>query len=118
MNKLLLTSLLNIVCISATHAAVNTQPITAKLDLVCVSYSDLIGKIKEYAEIPMVRGLSSRGDSIHAIVLYINPVTKSWTLVEKPTDNLYCILGIGENFEAVPEDNRKELQKNHDLKML
>lgn len=118
MKKLLLTGILGMTCMCTVIAAPNTQPITAKLDVVCVSASDLLGTLKEYAEIPLARGATIRGDSVHVMVLYINPVTKSWTLVEKPTDNLYCVLGVGGSFEPVPEESRKELQKNHELKQL
>lgn len=92
--------------------------VTTVVELNCISGLDLLNSLKEYTEIPLIRGLSIRGSSTQAFVLYVNPMTKSWTLVEKTENNFYCILSAGESFEYVPEESRKELQDNYNKKTL
>lgn len=95
-------------------ATAQQEPLTATVQVVCAEYTQVESVIKEYAEIPVAIGLTTRGTTSHPFVLYINPVTGSWTLVEKTPNELYCVMAVGDNFGPVPEENRKELQKNHD----
>lgn len=99
-------------------SAQQTPPTTAKLEIICVTGLDLFKTLKEYVEIPFIRGLTLRGSTLHPVVLYVNPLTSSWSLVEKTPNGLYCILAVGESFEPVPEKDRTELQKNYDSKTL
>ena len=56
---------------------------------------------------PLARGRTSTG----ALVIYVNPKTGSWTVVELVQSGLYCVDATGEGFEPVPEDLREEFQR-------
>jgi hypothetical protein len=86
-----------------------------KLNVLCVSLETLEEVLTEYNELPMIRGKSHRADnSENPVVVFMNAKTKSWTLIEKNKSGKYCILGVGENMEPVPnniiEDIIKERQ--------
>jgi len=86
---------------------------------VCVDLNTLELTLQEFEEIPFVRGLSNRDPiGIVSLVVFVNPKTGSWTIVEKIQTGRYCILGVGSDFEAVPNNLRQELQKERKHKSL
>lgn len=99
-------------------SAQRAPPTTATLEIVCVTGLELFETLKEYVEIPFIQGLAIRGSTLNPVVLYVNSLTRSWSLVEHTPNSLYCILAVGESFGAVPEKDRTELQKNYDRKTL
>ena len=78
----------------------------------CVSLESLEKALKHFDEVPFVRGVGER-EPVGAIttVLFVNPKTRTWTLVEKQANDRYCILSAGDNFEPVPDATRKEIEK-------
>lgn len=67
--------------------------------LVCVTEQELTPVLTKYQEQPVLKFSSMRvvGNSQGYLqsVLYMNPTTKTWTLVEQWDENLYCIVSIG-----------------------
>jgi ferredoxin-NADP reductase len=43
--------------------------------------------------------------------LYANPKEGSWTLVEKSTDELYCVIATGMGITPIREKNGKEVSR-------
>lgn len=79
--------------------------------LSCISGEELTGLTNEYKELPFVRGISSP-DGL-SVVVFANPATGSFTIVERKGENIYCALAVGVGFEPVPkhiQDSIKELQ--------
>jgi len=86
-------------------------------ELFCIDVSVLEATLEEFKEFPFVRGNSKREPvGMVPLVLFVNPETKSWTIVEKVEHNTYCVLAMGSGLEAVPSEIRKELNKNRSKK--
>jgi len=76
---------------------------TVQVDAYCINTQSLYEMIKEHDEKPMLTAISVRmiknSEVPLATVLYVNPDTKSWTLVEKIRDDVYCVVGMGDNIK-------------------
>ena len=88
----------------------------------CLNGNDLVESINEFKELPYVRGISTpfdKEDAKLSLVIFLNPTTGTFTIVEKAGNNLYCILAVGGGFEPVPkeiqDDVRKEQQEKSTL---
>lgn len=93
------------------------QPQPATYQTVCLSAKDLTSTINDFKEIPYVRGLSNpigQPESKLSLVIFANPTTGTFTIAEKASDNLYCILAIGSNFQPVPKDIQDKVIKNQE----
>lgn len=81
----------------------------------CVTLNYLNKIAEQYDELPILRADSVRKDDgedvSYVAVLYMNMKTKSWTLVEKISDNSYCVMGVGNGMEPVSQDIRDSIQK-------
>lgn len=78
----------------------------SNLPVYCINYNSLDSTLSEWDEIPFVRGKSFRenssGEIRNALVLFVNANKRTWTLVEKFSDDKYCVLAAGTDFEPVP----------------
>jgi hypothetical protein len=76
---------------------------TVQVDAYCVNTQSLYQIITEHGEKPMLTAISVRmirdSEVPFATVLYVNSETKSWTLVEKIRDDVYCVVGMGDNIK-------------------
>jgi hypothetical protein len=85
---------------------------------ICMSFKELQLVLQEFGEIPFIRGLSHRdpnrlpGTETVSLVIFLNPKTGTWTIVEKVKTDRYCILGLGDNFELAPKGIFDELNKS------
>lgn len=70
----------------------------------CMSLQNMDVLLNEFDELPLIRGKSFRDGNYHSLVVFMNRETKSFTIVEKINDKLYCALSIGENIEPVPQE--------------
>jgi len=73
--------------------------------LVCGDYPSITATLTEYNEIPFVKMAAHRltptGDVFkNQIVLFVNPRTKTYTIVERFSSNLFCVVSIGEQLES------------------
>jgi hypothetical protein len=94
------------------------NPQVATVQTLCVDAEQLSATTNEFKEIPFVRGITSplsEEDKRLSLVVFLNPTTGTFTIVEKAADNLYCILAVGNNFQPVPQkiqdDVRQEQEK-------
>lgn len=88
---------------------VSTQAVAVdelSVPVFCVDYATLERTLDKYKEVPFVRGKSQRGSDDkpddYSMVLFVNRETKTWTLVEQVEPDYYCVIGVGNKFEAVP----------------
>jgi hypothetical protein len=74
----------------------------------CVSIKILEEVLTEFNELPMLRGKTERHvngvSTENTLVIFMNPETKTWTIVEKMANGSYCVLSAGASFEPVPKE--------------
>jgi hypothetical protein len=82
-----------------------TAPVLAStprsVPVVCTTKTEMAGVLEEFGERAMLTMISHRnitGTTAEiATVLFVNPETKSWTLVERPDADTYCAIAHGIN---------------------
>lgn len=73
------------------------------IEAYCIGLETLEKTLEEYKEISFVRGLSEREPlGVVSLVMFVNPQTQTWTMVEKIGADKYCIIATGSKFEPVP----------------
>lgn len=97
MKKLFLV-MLSSVCVYA-------QAQTAHLPVECASLKELSAVLTEYEEKPFAVAetvRSVRGDKkTHVVLFFLNVKTGTWSVAEKVSDDIYCLLSGGTNFFLV-----------------
>jgi hypothetical protein len=89
----------------AVWAVAGSAPQIATHETVCVAGQDLTDTVTEFQELPFVRGQSHAPNSGNlSLVIFANPDTGTFTIVERAGKDLYCILAVGSKFEPVPRD--------------
>ena len=111
MLKKLLASLA--LTVGIIHPSIASETIlTVSFEAVCISEKSLSQLVDKFKEDPMLTMVSVREtsnnnfDTIPA-VLFMNPKTKTWTMVEKVAGNLYCVIGTGEQVRPYLEKGKK-----------
>ncbi len=90
------------------HTSIASESVVINTKTSCVSYPTLTEVLEKYGEIPFVSMTayrSARGDTVVHLpaIMFVNPTTKSYTLVEKFNDELYCVISIGEKLNPGAE---------------
>lgn len=79
--------------------AAQAQSDTTYFDAQCANGDDLNSVMARYQEQPMLGAISVRGsDPVHVmvpVVLFMNPETRTWTLVEQHAEDHYCVIAAG-----------------------
>lgn len=88
------------------HSTAHSEAIIIKLDSVCGSEAEAAALVKSHGETPVLRAISNRrvSDSKSVdvpTVLFINNKTQSYTLMENPAPDVYCIISVGESISIV-----------------
>lgn len=103
----------------ALPITLNAQ-LVAQQTNVCVAMLDFAQAMDQHGEAPMLRGDSFREmDNLPSqiLVLFVNPTTRTWTLAERRSDDVVCIIGVGENLEPLDEEgNSYETPKEDGVK--
>ena len=78
-------------------------------EMVCATEKALGSVLDEFEEIPFATMTSMReipvlGMTANSMVIFVNPKTKSYTIVERIGKDLYCVVAIGENIEPYREE--------------
>jgi hypothetical protein len=73
-------------------------------EMVCATEKALESVLDEFGEIPFATMMSMRevpvlGVTANSMVIFVNPKTKSYTIVERIGKDLYCVVALGENIE-------------------
>lgn len=89
-------------------AAVMTTPVMAQnlvsMPVECGSQSALSAMLKKYDEQPVMMFSSTRmvRQEVADVpaVLFVNPVTTTWSLVEQVSDDVYCVVAQGDKAKS------------------
>jgi hypothetical protein len=78
-------------------------------EMVCATEKALGSVLDEFGEIPFATMMSMReipvlGVTANSMVMFVNPKTKSYTIVERIGKDLYCVVALGENIEPYREE--------------
>jgi hypothetical protein len=117
MFKIIITSLVLTVGI-IPHPSIASESKKLYLDVVCSTLENVSQILIEYEEEPVLTMVTAReskkGDMIpNATVFFMNPKTKSWTLVEQFTKDDYCVIAMGDQVEPYYSDKfKKQNRKN------
>ncbi len=114
--KNLLAACLLVPCM-ALAAPPKTQPQAATFQTMCLGIQDLSETVAEFEELPYVRGISNplaQDGARLSLVIFVNPKTGSFTIVERTQDGLYCILAVGNNFEPVPKEIQDDVRSEQE----
>ena len=89
-----------------TSLTINAQ--TRLLPVECGNLKDLTAVMVEFNEKPFAAGETVRSTNNRTIVesvviFFLNKRTKTWTVVEKISDDLYCVVSSGKNFNIVED---------------
>jgi hypothetical protein len=83
--------------------SVQAQHLQKLVPHVCVSSQELTTTLARYGENPALTMMSSRvmdqQQQVHSSVLFVNYDTKTWTLVEKVQEDLYCVSAMGNEIQ-------------------
>jgi hypothetical protein len=85
-----------------TTFCIGSQAQTAHLPVECASLKELSAVLTEYEEKPFAVAetvRSVRGDKkTHVVLFFVNAKTGTWSVAEKVSDDIYCLLSGGTNF--------------------
>jgi len=73
----------------------------------CGTLIEFADTMTKYGEFPLARGTSNRsldGVPDRILVVFLNPETRSWTMAEQVTDEVVCIVALGQGFKPLDED--------------
>lgn len=96
-----LSVMISIVLASLAGAASANEVITVPVDLVCVNSGQIDNILDEFGEIPFVhmksqRQQGSRPVVSNSLIIFANPKTKTYTMVEQYAPEIFCIVATGE----------------------
>lgn len=102
MKHLLLAALLA----STAHAGV------LRFDVPCSDEKEVTTILTEYGETPMlvmqgVRAISGNVLNV-SVTLYVNPNTKTYTIIEELRKDILCLVTTGEGLKVYKEEGEKE----------
>jgi hypothetical protein len=87
----------------------------------CVNKETIYKLVENFDEIPFIRALNTPVvgmQQVTSIIIFVNPKTKSFSLVEKVEEQKYCILALGGRFEPMPAEVLKEYNEFVEKKKL
>jgi hypothetical protein len=71
----------------------------------CVELQKLTEIVDKFQELPTVHGINVsfvNGIIVEtSMVIFVNATTRSYTIAEKRSENVYCIIIMGKNMEAI-----------------
>jgi hypothetical protein len=100
---ILLYALLPITAFSQTYKEIN-------IPVVCVTNNSLAETLDEFEELPFARGISSRENSNHSLVIFVSKKERTWTIAERISKDKYCIIAVGDRFEPIPTNILNEFE--------
>ena len=88
------------------HPSIASEITRLPTELICVDQRGIGETITEFEELSFagavgVREIPGVGMVENNIVIFVNPKTKSFTIVERFSKDLYCVLALGEGFRPL-----------------
>jgi hypothetical protein len=92
--------------VGTIHPSIASEITQFPTHLMCVGQKDLAQTITEFEELSFAGGVAMRelpgvGMVKNNLVIFVNPKTQSWTIVERFTKDMYCIVALGEGFRPL-----------------
>jgi len=105
-----LVALLFAITINTTAVADESElTFRTPFDAICTTQQIFGETMLKYGETPIMRGQSVRNvDGVMVFmntVLFMNLETGTWTLAEKITDNVFCVMAMGQNWQVYQGKN-------------
>lgn len=89
-------------------APVVAQQSIRQIPAICMELITFSETLDSFGEAPFIRGNSVRlldgGDRINVIVLFFNPSTRTWTIAERVSESVVCVLAVGHDLEPMNND--------------
>jgi len=82
--------------LSFSHAA-NDDIKILKQESQCATSELALRLLDEFEEYATIKGMSIRNEGEYPMVIFVNPESGTWTMLENHSD-YYCIIASGENF--------------------
>ena len=74
-----------------------------KLTVICAEWPEIGKMLGNYGERPFLRAISNRfeesGNSTNRMIIFTNPASHSYSIVEQWADDLYCVISVGQYLE-------------------
>jgi len=104
MKKILFTALL------LTQPALAVEKEVVQMPVYCMSEKEMDRILSKHGEVSFVGGTSTRvleggKRQHHPIILFVNPDTRTWTLVERAGE-YYCAISLGEDLVPITKEDR------------
>lgn len=100
--KFLLTIAASFFITSSLYAQSNLNVISFKG--VCTTHLEFAQTLSNYEEVPLARGDSVRplnNIPSSVLVVFVNPKTKTFTIAERITEEIVCVIAMGQEFEPL-----------------
>jgi len=90
------------------HPSIASDITKLRTELVCGNELGIGEVLDKYGEIPFATMTSMRdipgvGVTNNPIVIFVNPKTKTYTIIERLSKNVYCIVSLGDNISPYSE---------------
>lgn len=104
--------------LAASAAVAQESPQVVSMPTYCVDVKTLEQVIDAFDELPYIkfnnaRTLNDRSVS-NPTVVFINFQTGSYTIAERVTNEHFCVIAMGDGFEAVDEKVRQDITKRRE----
>jgi hypothetical protein len=106
MLRYLITSLALIV--GSANISIASEITKLPTELICGNENGISDVLEKYGEKPFatmstVREIPGVGLTDNPMVIFVNPETRSYTIVERITKNTYCIVAVGDGISPYIE---------------
>lgn len=76
---------------------------TIKAD--CYPLKDIVLELGKYKEAPLLMANSVRpvgsDNQGNALIIFMNTESRTWTIIERANDEIYCIIAIGDHLSPI-----------------
>lgn len=70
---------------------------TKNIKLECYPLKDVVLELNKFNEAPLLLANSFRSEiERNVLIIFMNTETRTWTILEKYTEEIYCILAMGD----------------------
>jgi hypothetical protein len=95
--------------VGIANPSIANEVIKLPTELVCASEAGVEEVLNKYGEIPFAtmttfREISGSGFTNNPMVIFVNPKTKTFTILEQITTDLYCVVSLGDNISPYLEE--------------
>ena len=95
-----------VLTVGTIHPSLANEITQFPTNLSCIGEKDLEQTITEFEELSFAGGVSMReipgaGLVQNNLVIFVNPKTRSYTIVERFTKDMYCVVALGEGFRPL-----------------